>query len=160
MLFLSQGTYLLNVSKSVYQSYVSPDLTVVDAPVHFDVPLTPILTQAAGQQIAVSNGGFEPAIITVEPGTVIEWINAGGEMHSSTSITPAVKLEGVAGAAITADNGAWDSGLLQTGESYKRQLNVVGTYTYQDATNPNSTATIIVKQAEANNKVYLPVVSR
>ena len=91
---------------------------------------------------------------------MIEWINAGGEVHSSTSITPAVKLEGAAAAAIAADNGAWDSGLLQTGESYKRQLNVEGTYTYQDATNPNSTATIIVKQAEANNKVYLPVVSR
>ncbi|MFN8440337.1 MAG: GEVED domain-containing protein [Caldilineaceae bacterium] len=158
--FTPQGTYRLNVNKSGYQSYVSQDLTVVDAPVHQDVPLTPIINKAADQQISVSNSGFEPAVITVEPGTVIEWINSGNEVHSSVSITPSASMPAANGAGVSADSGAWDSGLLQTGESYKRQLDTEGTYTYQDATNPTNSAIVIVKKAEATQKVFLPVVSR
>jgi uncharacterized repeat protein (TIGR01451 family) len=159
--FTPQGAYRLNVSKSGYQPYVSPDLNVVDAPVHYDVPLTPIINQAAGAQIAISDNGFEPAVLTVAPGTVIEWINASEGVHSSTSITPAVKYEGVAAASLNADSGAWDSGLLQTGESYKRQLNAVGVYTYTDSVNPENMATVIVATPQlSDRRIFLPVILR
>jgi uncharacterized repeat protein (TIGR01451 family) len=158
--FTPAGTYRLNVVKSGYQPYVSPDLTVVDAPVHFDVPLTPVLNQAADAQITINNGGFEPAVLVVKPGAVVEWINVGGGLYSTTSITPAVTFDGISAVSFNADNGAWDSGLLGTGESYKRQLNTVGTYTYGDVTKPGLTATIIVKEADTNSKLFLPTVRR
>jgi plastocyanin len=156
--FTPQGTYRLNVTKSGYQSYVSPDLTVVDAPVHFDVPLTPVIAENASVQIAISDGGFEPAVLTVAPGAIVEWINTDGSLHSTTSITPAVVFEGPAAAAINADSGAWDSGLLGTGEVYKRQLNDVGVYTYADVANPDLTATIIVQESEDSLLLFLPQV--
>nr|AGC72809.1 VgrG protein [uncultured bacterium A1Q1_fos_485] len=160
--FTPQGTYRLNVNKAGYQPYESMDLTVVDAPVHFDVPLTPLVTDATDEQISITENGFEPAVLTVEPGTVIEWINAGTGVHSSTSITPSVSFEGTTAAGAT-DDGGWDSGFLTTGESYKRQLTVEGAYLYRDSANPDATATIIVKQTTpvtTANKVYLPAIFR
>ena len=161
--FTPQGTYRLQVNKSGYQSYESPDLTVVDAPVHFDVPLTPLVNGTTGQQISIGDSGFEPSIITVEPGTVIEWINAGTDVHSSTSITPSVSFGDAAAAGLNAGSAGWDSGLLTTGESYKRQLTAEGTYTYRDSANPDATATIIVKQSApvvTERKMYLPTIMK
>jgi uncharacterized repeat protein (TIGR01451 family) len=158
--FTPQGTYRLNVVKSGYQPYESPDLTVVDAPVHFDVPLTPIISTEADQQIAMTDSGFEPAVLTVAPGAVIEWVNTGSEVHTSTTITPAVSYEGDVLSAAAASTG-WDSGLLNTGESYKRQLTTEGVYIYRDAAHPEATATIIVaKPEQVMLKVHLPLVSR
>ena len=133
---------------------------VVDAPVHYDVPLTPIVNDTTGQQIAMTDGGFEPSVVTIAPGTVVEWLNAGSGVHASTSITPAVSYEG-AGIASTAANGGWDSGLLEPGESYKLKFDTVGTYIYRDAANPTATATIIVAAPVMPvNKVYLPIVTK
>lgn len=161
--FTPQGTYRLNVNKPGYQSYESPDLTVVDTPVHFDVPLTPLVSEATDQQISITENGFEPAVITVEPGTVLEWINAGTEVHSSTSITPSVSFDDATAAGVTAGSAGWDSGLLTTGESYKRQLTTEGTYIYRDSANPDATATIIVKASTpvvTESKIYLPMIQK
>lgn len=161
--FTPQGTYRLNVNKAGYQPYASMDLTVVDAPVHFDVPLTPLISEESDQQIGITDSGFEPSVITVAPGTVIEWINAGTTVHSSSSITPSVSYGDPAAAGLTAGSAGWDSGLLTTGESYKRQLNTEGTYIYRDSVNPDATATIIVKQVaptETATMLYLPVISK
>ena len=160
--FTPQGTYRLNVNKTGYQPYESIDLTVVDAPVHFDVPLTPLVTGETDEQIGITENGFEPAVLTVEPGTVIEWINAGTSVHSSTSITPSVSFDGASAASATAVGG-WDSGLLTTGESYKLQLTAEGTYIYRDSANTDATATIIVKQTTpvtSTTKIYLPVINK
>jgi plastocyanin len=94
---------------------------------------------------------------------VIEWINAGASVHSSTSITPSVSFDGVAAAGVNAGSAGWDSGLLTTGESYKRQLSAEGTYTYRDSTNPDATATIIVKQSTTvviERKMHLPLIMK
>ncbi len=165
--FTPPGTYQINVTKVGYQPYRSWDLVVVDTPVHIDVPLTPIIGQAADQRIDVTDDGFAPAVITVEPGTVIEWTNVGDGLHTSTTVTPTVSFGASQTAETSAvDNGAWDSGLLTPGTSYKRQLMEEGTYTYRDSENPASTATIIVAKAEVvvqpptNSVIFLPVVSR
>jgi uncharacterized repeat protein (TIGR01451 family) len=157
--FTPQGTYRVQVNKAGYQPYESPDLTVVDAPVHHDVPLTPLISAAAGEQIAITAGGFEPAVLTIPTGTVVEWVNADTAVRSSTSITPSA-ASAVQSAGVTATTG-WDSGLLQTGESYKRQFTTPGTYIYQDVNNPDATATIIVEESGAVERtIYMPVVSR
>ncbi|MEZ4862445.1 MAG: GEVED domain-containing protein [Caldilineaceae bacterium] len=161
--FTPQGTYRLQVNKAGYQPYASMDLAVVDTPVHFDVPLTPLVNGNADHQISISENGFEPAVITVEPGAVIEWINAGTTVHSSTSITPSVSYGDTAAAGVMAGSSGWDSGLLTTGESYKRQLNTEGAYIYEDSANPDATATIIVKQStpvETEQKLFLPLVTK
>ncbi|MEZ4674440.1 MAG: GEVED domain-containing protein [Caldilineaceae bacterium] len=162
--FTPPGTYQLDVSKTGYQPYRSWDLVVVDAPVHVDVPLTPLISQAANQQVDLTDDGFEPAVVTVEPGAVIEWTNIGDGLHTSTSVTPAVTHDG-SQAAGAGDNGAWDSGLLTPGSSYKRQLTQEGTYTYRDSENPAFTATIIVAEADEppvtkSNTLFIPLVNR
>lgn len=161
--FTPPGTYQLNVNKDGYQPYRSWDLVVVDAPVHFDVPLTPILSQAADHGIDVTDDGFEPAVITVEPGSVIEWTNVGDGLHTTTSVTPTVSYGGSQAAGVN-DSGAWDSGLLTPGSSYKRQLSTEGTYTYRDSENPAFTATIVVakaaEQPTTNSTIFLPLVNR
>ena len=68
-----------------------------------------------------------------------------------------------AAAGLSADSAGWDSGLLTTGESYKRQLSAEGTYTYRDSANPDATATIIVKQTvpvSTAKTIFLPLIAR
>jgi len=153
------GTYRLAASHAGYQPYRSVDIAVVDELVHYDVWLTPNIADAATQVIEMSDEGFNPAIVTVQPGAVIEWVNLDVDGHTATSDDLA--LSAASGAAAI----RWDSGLLTGGESYKLRLNSTGTFTYVDRTNPANTATIIVSQATGNPDaeqvlIYLPVVQR
>ena len=158
--FTPAGVFRLDVEKAGYQPYTSPDLTVVDAPVHFDVPLTPLVAGEAHVQISITDGGFEPSVVTVPLGATIEWINADTSLRSTTSITPSVNYGGPLPSSVTADSGAWDSGLLGPGDTYRRQLQTVGSYTYRDVTNPELTATIIVEEADTNLYLFLPSVEK
>jgi uncharacterized repeat protein (TIGR01451 family) len=152
--FTPPGTFRLDVTKPGYQPFTSPNLVVVDAPVHYDVYLTPNVTQNAGAQIAMTSQGFEPPVVRVPLGAVVEWINTETDSRGSKSSTTTTTLHQMIVARANAAND-WDSGLLQTGESYKKQFNTLGTFAYQDPSNPNFTATIIVEK-----RVYLPLVSR
>ena len=157
--FTPAGTYQLQVSKSGYQPYRSQDLVVVDAPVHFDVPLTPGVAGAATNTVLITAEGFEPGVLTVEPGAVVEFVNMDVALHSSRSTSPAPSYGAEATELKSSD--AWDSGLLGNGAGYKRTLTTEGTYTYADAVNPSVTATIIVQKAAAVQiNLYLPAVIR
>ncbi|RME65112.1 MAG: hypothetical protein D6790_02305, partial [Caldilineae bacterium] len=157
--FTPPGTYRLEVNQSGYQSYRSPDLVVVSEPVHFDVPLTPEVSEDAGQEVLITAEGFDPPVLTVAPNTVIQFTNMDAVVHSSTSITPTAEYQPSAAQLKSSD--AWDSGLLNPGESYKRKLTSEGTYTYVDATNPAVTGTIIVQAATTpEQKIFLPTVNR
>jgi plastocyanin len=149
------GLYRLEAGHSGYQPYRSTDINVVSDPVQYNVPLTPLISDPAKYTVQVSEEGFSPAVLTVELGAVIEWVNVGADSHSATSTSPTV----VSPAA--AANG-WDSGLLGASEAFKTRLNVVGTYTYRDAQNPLSTATIIVQQGGSalNHSIFLPTVRK
>lgn len=154
--FTPAGVYQLGVSKSGYQPYQSWDLVVVDEPVEFNVPLTPETGEEADVVVAISEAGFDPPVLTVAPGDIVEWINIGEEAHTSTSMTPTAHLEGMTVQALTPTD-AWDSGLLASGESYQRQLNTVGSYTYYDHENAPYTGMIVVQGAQ---QIYLPLVLR
>lgn len=157
--FTPAGTYQLQVGKSGYQPYRSQDLVVTNAPVHFDVPLTPDVAGAAGATVLISPEGFEPAVLTVAPGTVVEFVNMDVALHASRSTSPAPSF-GTESAELKSSD-AWDSGLLSNGASYKRTLTTEGTYTYADSVNPALTATIIVAQPAAPTlNLYLPTVNR
>ncbi|MFN8494820.1 MAG: carboxypeptidase regulatory-like domain-containing protein [Caldilineaceae bacterium] len=151
------GTYRLNVNHAGYQPYNSLNIDVVDQPVHQDVWLTPVLADATTQVIGISAAGFSPAVVTVKPGAVIEWVNLDTSNHTATSDD---LVQSAASNAAT----SWDSGLLDAGASYKYRLNAEGVFTYVDQTNPANTATLIVSNSAGGDSgstaVYLPIIQK
>jgi uncharacterized repeat protein (TIGR01451 family) len=152
--FTPAGTYRLEVDRAGYQPFRSWDLIVVDEPVHYDVPLTPALSETPDYTVTIGMEGFDPAYLVVEPGSVVAWLNADLDWHTTTSLTPTVTYGGMGLTALGSEQG-WDSGLLDPGEVYHRQLSSVGTYTYYDHENGVSIGTI-----EVAHRIYLPLVMR
>ncbi|HRW08858.1 MAG TPA: plastocyanin/azurin family copper-binding protein, partial [Caldilineaceae bacterium] len=152
------GTYRIVVNKSGYQSHTSPDLAVINDPVRYNVSLTPVIAEEPGAQMSIGANGFDPAVLTVEPGTVIEWTNVDVAEHTASS------ENGATAAGLNANGILFDSGLLGSGESYKFQLTAAGTYTVFDRANLTNSATIVVAQSEVTqplqNQIYLPIVTR
>jgi uncharacterized repeat protein (TIGR01451 family) len=153
--FTPAGVYQLDVAKEGYQPYRSWDLVVVAEPVEFNVPLTPETSEQADHTVLVSESGYEPSVLTVKPGDIIEWINVGDEIHTTSSTTPTTHLEGLRLMALGPTDG-WDSGLLESGDSYKRRLTSPGSYTYYDHENTAYTGLVVVEGAT----LYLPIVMR
>lgn len=73
---------------------------------------------------------FEPITITVSAGTTVVWTNQGPSEHTSTS-----------------DNGVWDSGFLQAGQSFQFTFTKPGTFPYHCAIHPFMTGTVVVQPA-------------
>jgi plastocyanin len=93
---------------------------------------TLVLAPSAGAQgqtmtVSIEDFFFSPANMTVAPGTTVTWVNNGQAPHTST-----------------ADDGTWDSGTLQPGESFSFTFDQAGTYTYHCSIHPNMTGTIKV----------------
>lgn len=150
------GTYRIEVNRSGYQAHRSPDLAVVSDPVRYDVPLTPVISEAATQKINISSLGFEPTVLTVQPGAIIEWTNVDVSGHTASA-------ESAANAAMLNARGiVFDSGLLNAGESYKFRLSQEGAYSYFDRTNPANSATIIVSSSAQpqGNVLFLPLMRK
>ncbi len=152
------GAYQLSVNRTGYQAYRSPDLVVVQDPVHYDVGLTPAIQEAAAYTINISTAGFDPMILTVPPGAVVAWVNTDAADHTATS-------SGAGAATSGATAAAWDSGLLSAGQVYKFRMDTEGSYTYVDQTNPANTATIIVSKetgtpGENQQSIFLPVIQK
>jgi plastocyanin len=152
------GAYRFDVSRAGYQPYRSPTLDVVSDPVLYDAPLTPIIDEAADHRIEISEFGYEPAVLAVKPGDVIEWVNLDGDGHSTTSFKEA------GAAATSVGEVAWDSGLLATGESYKFRAGAEGVYAYSDRANAANSATLIVDDGAdgpgLDISVFLPLVNQ
>jgi len=62
--------------------------------------------------VKVSSFKFEPKVLTVAPGTTVEWINEGGR-HS-----------------IVADDGSFKSEALKQGEKFEHKFDKAGTFAY------------------------------
>jgi plastocyanin len=82
-----------------------------------------------GQEIKMDITGFKFSKnpITIKAGTKVTWTNRDSAPHTATS-----------------DNSSWDSGVLNTGQSFSFVFNKPGTVTYHCEVHPNMTATIIV----------------
>lgn len=78
--------------------------------------------------VALYDNRFEPATITVAPGTTIRWTNSGSHKHTVTSAT-----------------GAWDSGDLAPGQVYSATFTRPGTYEYFCHHHKEMKGTIVVK---------------
>lgn len=79
------------------------------------------------ETITVDDDGYEPATLSVEPGTVIRLENEGDGPHSFTE-----------------DDQRFDTGRLLPGEATTLVLVEPGTYTFHDAEDPDRTAELRV----------------
>jgi plastocyanin len=73
---------------------------------------------------------FSPRTLTVAPGTRISWVNRDDAPHTATS---------------SARPRAFDSGALDTDDSFSFVFTAPGTYDYFCAIHPHMTGQIIVK---------------
>jgi plastocyanin len=137
------GTYRLDVTQSGYQPYRSDAIAVDDGALAVDVALAPVVAETATQTVYMTANGFDPAVLKVQPGSVVEFINLDLAEHGARS------------------GSAWDSGVLAAGGRFKVKLAAAGTFTYADVANPLDQGVIVVdSSAAAANMLFLPVVTR
>ncbi len=75
--------------------------------------------------ISIQNMAFNPNNLTVRSGTNVQWINNDNKQHQ-----------------IMSDSGAFQSNVLNPGDSYNFYFAKSGIYGYHDALNPTITGTI------------------
>jgi manganese oxidase len=97
-----------------------------------------LFTPTAGAQgktttVSIKNFAFNPPNATVAPGTTVTWVNNDQTAHTAT-----------------ANDGAFDSGTLQPGQSYSFKFDKPGTYAYHCEIHPYMTATVTVSGASAS----------
>jgi plastocyanin len=90
---------------------------------------------AQGKSVTVSikDFAFDPPNATVAPGTTVTWVNNDQVPHTAT-----------------ANDGAFDSGTLQPGQSYSFTVGKPGTYAYHCNIHPDMTATVTMSGASAS----------
>jgi len=89
-------------------------------------------TRAAEQSVAVTDGAFGPATLTIAVGDTVTWTNTDDSPHT-----------------VTAEGGAFDSGNLDEGLSFSFTFTEPGTYTYVCNYHDEMRATIVVEAASA-----------
>ena len=82
---------------------------------------------------------FQPAEINVEPGDTVEWKNEDIFAHT-----------------VTANDGSFDSGLIQPGRSWKMTVKNAGTIGYHCRPHPNMMAKLVVAEPTAQTQHPAP----
>jgi plastocyanin len=90
---------------------------------------TPTPRSPATVQVAIYDFGFNPATITVAPGTTVVWVNTGAVQHT------------VADKQLT-----WSSSILDPGARFEHTFTQPGEYAYWCTLHPNMLGTVIVRQ--------------
>lgn len=88
-------------------------------------PSIPVATNT----VSIKSNSFDPDAVTVKVGTKVTWINSDSYAHT-----------------ITADNGAFDSGNLDSGQSFAFTFTKAGTYDYHCTIHTFMTAKIVVTE--------------
>lgn len=91
--------------------------------------LMPTGASAQAPSVDIVDFEFSPASTTVEVGTTVTWTNSGQAPHTAT-----------------ADGGAWDSGTLNTGDTFSFTPTQAGTFSYICTIHPFMTATLVVTE--------------
>ena len=120
-----EGNLRLSVTRSGYQPYTTEEFASDGSLIGRDIALSPEVAKATTHVVEMTENGFEPGVLWVKPGSVVEFVNVDLVDHR-------------------AEGSSWTSGLLATGASYKVELNAEGTFDYDDGA--NSSATIIVSK--------------
>jgi plastocyanin len=83
--------------------------------------------QPPARVVSIGDNFFEPADAAIEPGDTVTWTNNGAVPHT-----------------VTAENGLFDSGALDPGESYTVNFDGQGTVTYYCTLHPEMRGSLIV----------------
>jgi plastocyanin len=81
-------------------------------------------------KVSIEDFYFEPANAAIQPGDTIMWVNEGNTPHT-----------------VTADDGSFDSGTLQPGESYSHTFQSAGMVPYHCSIHPSMTGSVTVGAA-------------
>ncbi len=84
-----------------------------------------------GGDIQVFDFGYSPASITLPVGTTLSWVNTGVALHT-----------------VTDKAGSFDSGFLNTGDTYSRTFGNAGTFAIFCTLHPNMQSLVIVTGAD------------
>jgi plastocyanin len=90
----------------------------------------PTPTRAAAHDVAITDGAFGPATLTIEVGDTVTWRNRDDRPHT-----------------VTDGAGAFDSGNLDPGQGFSFTFREPGTYTYVCRYHDDMVATIVVTDA-------------
>jgi plastocyanin len=112
------------------QSYYQPS-GIVQA--GYPVPVPEALPgrtidRATEVKARISDNGFEPATLTVAPGTTVRWVNEGKQPHG-----------------ITSSKGDWASGDIAPGAEFTATFTKPGTFEYSCRFNKDMKGTVVVK---------------
>jgi plastocyanin len=88
----------------------------------------PGASAAAGESVSIANFAFDPNALTVPVGSTVTWTNSDSTQHTAT-----------------ADDGSFDSGVLQQGATFSQTFTAAGTFTYHCAIHNSMTGTITVQ---------------
>jgi LPXTG-motif cell wall-anchored protein len=90
----------------------------------------PRATAAADTGVTISDFEFAPSSVTVDEGDTVTWTNDGPTPHSAT-----------------ADDGSFDTGIFNAGQSRSQTFDQAGTFAYFCTPHPNMRGTITVRAA-------------
>jgi len=91
---------------------------------------SPSTSRTPGAEVIIKNFRFQPAQLSVRPGESIEFKNEDIYAHT-----------------VTADDGSFDSGLIQPGSTWKLTVAKAGTVAYHCTPHPNMKATLVAASA-------------
>ena len=83
--------------------------------------------QPTARAVSIGDNFFEPAAATIDPGDSVTWTNNGAVPHT-----------------VTAENGLFDSGVLDPGESYTVDFDGQGTLAYYCTLHPEMRGSLTV----------------
>ena len=86
--------------------------------------------QPTAWAVSIGDNFFEPAAATIDPGDSVTWTNNGAVPHT-----------------VTAENGLFDSGVLDPGESYTVDFDGQGTLAYYCTLHPEMRGSLTVGSA-------------
>jgi plastocyanin len=81
-------------------------------------------------EVDIANFAFAPQNLMVTQGDTVRWTNQDNVSHTSTS-----------------DDGIWDSGILNNGQSFEYIFTDVGSFSYYCTVHPSMTGAVIVEAA-------------
>ncbi|HJU14531.1 MAG TPA: plastocyanin/azurin family copper-binding protein [Candidatus Nitrosotalea sp.] len=95
----------------------------------------------SGPNCSQSNNCFDPNVITVAPGTTVEWKNNDKVSHTVTSGSPSDNQTGT----------VFDSSLIASGKDFSFTFNNPGTFNYFCQVHPWMTGQVIVSASAASS---------
>ena len=84
--------------------------------------------------MTISDFQFAPATVTIDVGDTVTWANEGPTPHSAT-----------------ADDGGFDTGIFDAGQSRSQTFDEAGTFSYFCTPHPNMQGTVTVRAASSGN---------